>query len=167
MTTTGVSTTIDGYVNVLWWLEQYGGRIGIVGAVPDGCYQAFSRRLSDGVCRRPEMFLFSQEVDDPGLWMASRDDDGGRRILKRITENTEIEVEQGEYLTPHGGRRRTGEVMVRGHGFAAAARLLDDSEKMVRERYSHIDAGEMADVASDVFAEVDIEGNGEIPDSYR
>jgi len=30
-----------------------------------------------------------------------------------------------------------------------AARYLDNSEEMVRERYSHIEAGELGDVATD------------------
>ena len=36
--------------------------------------------------------------------------------------------------------------MVRIHGYAAAARLLDNTEEMVRERYSHIEAGEQPTV---------------------
>lgn len=40
--------------------------------------------------------------------------------------------------------------MVREKGYAAA-RLLDDTEEMVRERYPHIEAGELADEAGEVF----------------
>jgi hypothetical protein len=36
-----------------------------------------------------------------------------------------------------------------------AARYLDNSEEMVRERYSHIEAGELGDVATDALSEVD------------
>jgi len=36
-----------------------------------------------------------------------------------------------------------GEVLVRAFGYTVAARYLDNSEEMVRERYSHIEAGEL------------------------
>lgn len=49
--------------------------------------------------------------------------------------------------------------MVRTHGYAAAARLLNNTEEMVRERYSHIEAGELAQEASAAFDAVD-EGDG-------
>ena len=37
-------------------------------------------------------------------------------------------------------------VLVRQFGYATAARYLDNSEQMVRERYSHIEAGEQVDL---------------------
>jgi hypothetical protein len=70
--------------------------------------------------------------------------DGARRVMQRLTERAGLDVEEG-YLQPHGGRRGVGEVVVRTRGFTAAARVLDDSEEMVRERYSHIEAGELAE----------------------
>jgi integrase len=70
--------------------------------------------------------------------------DGARRVMQAVTEAAGIEVAEG-YLQPHGGRRGIGEVMVRTRGFTAAARVLDDSEEMVRQRYSHIEAGELAE----------------------
>lgn len=82
--------------------------------------------------------------------------DGGRRILKQLTEEAGIDVDdEHEYLTMHGARRGAGEVMVRAKGYAAAARLLDDTERMVRERYSHIEAGELAEQATEAFDAVD------------
>jgi integrase len=101
---------------------------------------------------------------------------GARAIMKRLTEAAGIEVGQGEYLQPHGGRRGAGEVMVRTNGYAAAARLLDNTEEMVRERYSHIEAGELADAAARAFEAVDSTKrqkphsdteDADIPDSYR
>jgi len=47
-----------------------------------------------------------------------------------------------------------GEVLVRTFGYTVAARYLDNSEEMVRERYSHIEAGELGDVA-EALNEVD------------
>lgn len=96
---------------------------------------------------------------------------GARRVMRDLTESAGIELEQGEYLEPHGGRRGAGEVMVRTDGYAAAARLLDNTEEMVRERYSHIEAGELADRASEAFDEVDKgetkDVDDEIPESYK
>jgi hypothetical protein len=48
-----------------------------------------------------------------------------------------------------------GEVLVRAFGYTIAARYLDNSEEMVRERYSHIEAGELGDVATEALSEVD------------
>jgi integrase len=79
-----------------------------------------------------------------------------RRIMKRLCEEVGIELDdQHGYLAPHGGRRGMGEVLVRTYGYTAAARYLDNSEEMVREAYSHIDAGEQADVATAALAESD------------
>jgi integrase len=79
-----------------------------------------------------------------------------RRIMKRLCKEAEIELNDHHgYLAPHGGRRGMGEVLVRTYGYTAAARYLDNSEEMVREAYSHIDAGEQADVATAALAESD------------
>lgn len=119
------------------------------------------------------------------VWELYRDHDvsppplhtnGGREIMKRLTDEAGIDVSDGEYLEPHGGRRGAGEVMVRTNGYAAAARLLDNTEEMVRERYSHIEAGELADAAAKAFATVDSNQDDhtpaepdttEVPESYR
>jgi hypothetical protein len=45
--------------------------------------------------------------------------------------------------------------MVRQRGFTVAARLLDNSESVVRRHYSHIDAKEMAEDAGRAFEEHD------------
>jgi integrase len=83
--------------------------------------------------------------------------DGARRVLQRVSDAADIEVEhpKHEYLAPHGGRRGMGEVLVRAFGYTVAARYLDNSEEMVRERYSHIEAGELGDVATEALDEVD------------
>ena len=47
------------------------------------------------------------------------------------------------------------EVLVRAFGYTVAARYLDNSEEMVRERYSHIEAGELGDVATEALEEID------------
>jgi hypothetical protein len=83
--------------------------------------------------------------------------DGARSILKRLSDAAEIDIDhpKHDYLAPHGGRRGMGEVLVRAFGYTVAARYLDNSEEMVRERYSHIEAGELGDVATEALDEVD------------
>jgi hypothetical protein len=44
-----------------------------------------------------------------------------------------------------------GEVLVRAFGYTVAARYLDNSEEMARERYAHIEAGELGDVATEAL----------------
>ncbi|WP_181692622.1 phage integrase SAM-like domain-containing protein [Natronomonas sp. LN261] len=83
--------------------------------------------------------------------------DGARSILQRLSEEAEIDINHPKhnYLAPHGGRRGMGEVLVRAFGYTVAARYLDNSEEMVRERYSHIEAGELGDVATEALNEID------------
>jgi hypothetical protein len=78
-------------------------------------------------------------------------------VLKKVTQEAGIDVDspKSEYLTPHGGRRGMGEVLVRAFGFTAAARYLDNSEEMVRKRYSHLEAGELGDIATEAIEQVD------------
>lgn len=82
---------------------------------------------------------------------------GARRVLQRLTEEAGIDVDhpKHEYLAPYGGRRRMGEVLVRAFGYTVAARYLDNSEEMVRERYSYIEAGELGDIATEALTEID------------
>lgn len=91
-----------------------------------------------------------------GIRPSSLTPNSARRIMKRLCGEAGIELDdQHGYLAPHGGRRGMGEVLVRTYGYTAAARYLDNSEEMVREAYSHIDAGEQADVATTALAESD------------
>jgi len=48
-----------------------------------------------------------------------------------------------------------GEVLVLTFGYTVAARYLDNSEEMVRERYSHVEAGVLGDLATDALDEID------------
>ena len=81
--------------------------------------------------------------------------DAGRHVLKRLCEEVGIELDDGEeYLMPHGARRGAGEVLVRISGHAAA-RGHDNSEEVVREHYSHIEAGELVDQMTSAFEEAD------------
>ena len=83
--------------------------------------------------------------------------DGARSIFQQLTDTAEIDIDhpKHDYLAPHGGRRGMGEVLVRAFGYTVAARYLDNSEEMIRERYSHIEAGELGDVATEALNEID------------
>ena len=114
---------------------------------------------------RPEAIAEHREAYARDLLLALEEDirpnslttDGARSILRRLTTDADIDIDhpKHDYLAPHGGRRGMGEVLVRAFGYTVAARYLDNSEEMVRERYSHIEAGELGDVATEALAEVD------------
>jgi len=80
--------------------------------------------------------------------------DGARSILQRLSTAAEIDVDhpKHDYLVHHGGRRGMGEVLVRAFGYTVVARYLDNSEEMVRQSYSHIEAGELGDVATEALS---------------
>jgi integrase len=100
-----------------------------------------------------DLFLALRE----NIELQSISTDGARSALERITDASEVEVnhQKHEYLAPHGGRRGMGEVLVRAFGYTVAARYLDNSEEMVRKRYSHIEAGELGDKAAEAINDVD------------
>jgi hypothetical protein len=70
-------------------------------------------------------------------------------------ERPRIDHPKHDYLAPHGGRRGMGGVLVRAFGCTVPARYLDNSEEMVREQCSHIEAGEFGDVATEALDEID------------
>jgi hypothetical protein len=82
---------------------------------------------------------------------------GARSILQRLSGAAGINIDhpKHDYLAPHGGRHGMGEVLVRAFGYTVAARYLDNSEEMVREWYSHIEAVGLGDVATEALSEVD------------
>ena len=82
--------------------------------------------------------------------------DAGRHVLRRLCDQAGIELDdEHDYLMPHGARRGAGEVLVRTSGHAAAARALDNSEEVVREHYSHIEAGDLAEQMTTAFEKAD------------
>ncbi|WP_115864503.1 phage integrase SAM-like domain-containing protein [Halorussus litoreus] len=101
---------------------------------------------------RDLLLAIDEDIQPPSLTT-----DGARTVLRRITADADIDIDhpKHEYLAPHGGRRGMGEVLVRAFGYTVAARYLDNSEEMVRERYSHIEAGELGDIAAEALEEVD------------
>jgi integrase len=110
-------------------------------------------RLVDGISGRTAVFdtLREYELSPPAITT-----DGARRTMRRLCADADLTLDDRHgYLAPHGGRRGVGEVMVRQRGFTAAARLLDNSESMVREHYSHIEARDLAADAGSAFEEHD------------
>jgi len=101
---------------------------------------------------RDLLLALNEDIRPPSLTT-----DGARSVLKRLSADSDVEIDhpRHDYLAPHGGRRGMGEVLVRSFGYTVAARYLDNSEEMVRERYSHIEAGELGDVATDALDEID------------
>ncbi|WP_425607586.1 hypothetical protein [Natrinema zhouii] len=113
-------------------------------------------KVNDGVASPLELHSNSG-IEPPALTTH-----GAREVLKRLTADAGIDLDDKHgYLAPHGARRGVGEVLVRAYGHAEAARYLDNSEKIVREHYSHIEAGELAERAEVAFAEHDQELRGQ------
>lgn len=67
----------------------------------------------------------------------------------------EIDHPKHDYLAPHGGGRGMGEVLVRTFAYTVAARYLVNSEDMVQERCSRIEAGDLGDEATEGLNDVD------------
>ncbi|SDN19769.1 hypothetical protein SAMN04487949_3632 [Halogranum gelatinilyticum] len=109
--------------------------------------------LVDRISGHAEVFAVLREH---GLAPPAITTDGARRTMRRLSDAAGLDLDDGHgYLAPHGGRRGVGEVMVRQRGFTAAARLLDNSEEMVRSHYSHIEAKDLAADAGSAFEEHD------------
>jgi len=82
--------------------------------------------------------------------------EGGRSILKRLSDAAGVDTSDSlkDYLTLHGARRGVGEMYYREEGPAAAQRALRHADpSTTSEMYSHIEASELSDVGSNVFAD--------------
>jgi len=80
-----------------------------------------------------------------------------RNIFRRLCDEGKIPVEgDHEYLKPHGARRGAGEALYRAEGSSAAQRALRHEDPSTTSKmYSHIEASEQAEVASDAFEKID------------
>ena len=125
-----------------------------------------SKRLTDGLTARgyTETEIEELRADRSQIEACTKFDitppsmttDAGRHVLRRLCDQAGIDLgDDHDYLMPHGARRGAGEVLVRTSGHAAAARALDNSEEVVREHYSHIEAGELADQMTNAFEQAD------------
>lgn len=94
---------------------------------------------------------------DEGISPKSITTEGARTVLKRLTEAADIDPSgPHDYLTPHGARRGAGETLYRTAGHESAQRQLRHADPSTTSKmYSHIEAGDQADVASDAFDESD------------
>ncbi|TKX72370.1 tyrosine recombinase XerC [Halorubrum sp. GN11GM_10-3_MGM] len=100
----------------------------------------------------PDVVLRRYEIAPPSITTETV-----RNIFRRLCEEGEIPVE-GEhgYLKPHGARRGAGEALYRAEGSSAAQRALRHEDPSTTSKmYSHIEASEQAEVASDAFDKID------------
>ena len=100
----------------------------------------------------PDTVLRRYEVAPPSITTESV-----RNIFRRLCEEGEIPVEgEHEYLKPHGARRGAGEALYRAEGSSAAQRALRHEDPSTTSKmYSHIEASEQAEVATDAFEKID------------
>ncbi len=76
---------------------------------------------------------------------------GGRSVMKRLTKEAGIELEDDDYLKPHGARRALGaELYEKGHSELAQSALRHKSIETTHESYSDIQAKDVADGIDDV-----------------
>jgi integrase len=80
--------------------------------------------------------------------------EGGRQVLKRLTEEADVDVSDGDksYLTLHGARRGVGEQYYREGSVEAAQRVLrHDDPETTSKMYSHIEASDLSKAGDEVF----------------
>jgi len=97
---------------------------------------------------------YEADIAPPALTTA-----GGRNLMQRLSEAADVpglDVEDGEYLELHGGRRGAGDTLVRQKGWEQAQKhLLHADPKTTMDAYSHISAEETAEEAGEAFDETD------------
>ncbi len=85
--------------------------------------------------------LRSAEIPPPAITKA-----GGRSVMKRLTKEAGIDLEDGEYLKPHGARRALGaELYEEDHSELAQSALRHKSIETTHESYFDIQAKDVAD----------------------
>ena len=114
------------------------------------CPEAITERREEYACDL--LLALDEDIRPPSITT-----DGARSILQRLSEVAEIDIDRPKHecIAPHGGRCGMGEVLVRVFGYTVATRYLDNSEEIVRERYSHIEADELGDVATEALNQID------------
>ncbi|RQG99629.1 tyrosine-type recombinase/integrase [Natrarchaeobius oligotrophus] len=91
--------------------------------------------------------LRDHEVTPPALTK-----EGGRRVMKRLTEEANIRLEgDADYLQPHGARRALGaELYEQGHSELAQSALRHKSIETTHQAYSDIQAADVADSIDEI-----------------
>ena len=90
--------------------------------------------------------LREYEVAPPAL-----STNGARNLMKRLCEESDVD---GDYLKPHGARRRLGhELYANGHAELAQSALRHASIEMIHKSYSDIQAAETAEQVDDLLDE--------------
>jgi integrase len=72
--------------------------------------------------------------------------------MRRVCEAADITLDGAHnYLTPHGGRRGTGDVLYRENPVLVQTALRHRSIETTKDSYSYIEAGETASRAGEIF----------------
>ncbi|GAA0283464.1 hypothetical protein GCM10009000_118080 [Halobacterium noricense] len=84
----------------------------------------------------------------------------GHGRFSSTSDDAEIDINhpKHDYLAPTVVDAEWGKSLFE-HSGQVAARYLDNSEEIVRVRYSHIEAGGLGDVATEALEEVDSTSN--------
>ncbi|WP_436348980.1 tyrosine-type recombinase/integrase [Natronorubrum sp. FCH18a] len=87
-----------------------------------------------------DTLLRDEEIAPPSITK-----EAGRQLMKQLTGEAGIEVENGEYLQPHGARRALGaELYEKGHSELAQKALRHNSIETTHDAYSDIQAEDVA-----------------------
>jgi integrase len=116
---------------------------------PPSLYSKIDNSEHDRPDADPWRFVLEKGIEPPSMTTS-----GARTLLKRLTKEADIQLEDSpkDYLTLHGARRGVGEKLYRERGAAAAQRTLRHADpQTTSEMYSHIDASELADDNTKVF----------------
>lgn len=119
-----------------------------------------SKRLADALGDAER----DRRTADGGYWRVALESgamppslttEGARSILKTLSRAADVpglDLEDGEYLTLHGGRRGVGELLYREAGHQRAQRTLRHADPATTSKmYAHIDASELAEDNTEVF----------------
>lgn len=71
--------------------------------------------------------------------------EGARRVMRQLCDAADIELEDGEYLKPHGARRTIGDELYRQDPVDAQAALRHKSIETTKQAYSDIETSELND----------------------
>ncbi|RKD88874.1 site-specific integrase [Halopiger aswanensis] len=103
--------------------------------------------------RRTERRGYWTVALEAGVEPSSITTEGARSVMRRLSAAADVpELEDGEYLKPHGARRGVGELLYKEKGHQRAQRTLRHADpKTTSQMYSHIEASELAEDNTEVF----------------
>ncbi|GAB3673004.1 tyrosine-type recombinase/integrase [Halopiger thermotolerans] len=103
--------------------------------------------------RRTERRGYWTVALEAGVEPPSITTEGARSLMRRLSTVADVpDLEDGEYLKPHGARRGVGELLYKEKGHQRAQRTLRHADpKTTSQMYSHIEASELAEDNTEVF----------------